>query len=148
MPDTIREQIIAAIATRLSSILVTKGYNLNMGSNVFRAIKNVDPDNELPAVVIFPGVEEATKEYRKYQNIMPVVFEGMAKFGATNPSIVGEQILGDIIENIQGKTWTDSFTSGGTYETEVGDTITGAVSSATAYVETITISSGSLPVMW
>jgi hypothetical protein len=142
--STIREQIITAIESKLEEILVSKGYAVNCGNKVFRGIKPTDPD-DLPAISFFPGVETIAKEYRKASLSMPVRVEGIANFGDENASVVSEKILGDLIEAMSGRKWVVPFTSGGTYRVKAGDTIEGASSGATGYVESVSVSSGTWP---
>ena len=139
--STIREQILTAIESKLEEILVSKGYAVNCGHNVFRGVKPTDSD-DLPAICFFPGVESIAREYGKGALSMPVRVEGVAIFGATNPSVISEKILGDLIEAMAGRKWVVPFTSGGTYRVKAGDTIEGASSSATGYVESVSVSSG------
>lgn len=140
MTNTIREQIILAILARVAEILTTNGYNTGCGATVYRAKKLVDPDS-LPLMTVWPGVETKTKQYGKSVCIMPIKIESLIEFGATNPSVMAEAMLGDIKENILGIEWTLPFTTG-TTEIEVGDTITGATSTATAYVVDVDVSGG------
>lgn len=140
--STIREQIITAIESKLEECLVSKGYAVNSGSKVFRGLRPADPDN-LPAISFFPGIETIVREYRKYALSMQLRVEGIALFGSSNPSVISEKILGDLIELITGKKWVVPYTSGGTYRIKPGDTVEGASSSATGYVESVSLSSGS-----
>jgi len=141
MADSIREQIIQAVETKLADILTTAGYHTNCGANVARVRAKFDPD-ELPAISVWPKKEESESKYGSQHNTMPVQIEALKQHGTTNPSIVSEKLLADLIECIMGVEWSVEFTSGGTYEIEVGDTITGATGSATAYVTGISLSSG------
>jgi hypothetical protein len=141
MADSIREQIIQAIETKLEDILTTNGYHSDCGANVQRVRKQFDPD-ELPAIAIWPKPEESKYEYGSCFNTMPVQIEAIVLHGTTNPSIVSEKLLADLLECIQGVEWTVSFTSGGTYEVEAGDTITGATSAATGYVTGVSLTGG------
>ena len=143
MTDTIREQIISAIETKLGQATTAKGYNVDFANNVFRAQKDLNPDQDLPGLVVWPMREESSREYGVDNHIMLVKIEGFKEYGNTNLSVVAELIFGDIIEVMTGQKWTLSFTSGGTYEPKAGDTITGADSGATAYLESVSISSGS-----
>lgn len=131
MSDTIREQIISAIITEAANILTANGYNISLGTNVFRAVKKFDAS---VALVVLPQPEESERiEYGAVLNIMPVKLEGF-KDESTDHSKVSEQILGDLIEFMTASTFTMAYTSGGTYEIEIGDMITGAISGSTAYV--------------
>jgi hypothetical protein len=138
---TIREQIITAIESKLEEGLVSKGYAVNCGNGVFRAVRPADPD-DLPMIVFFPGVETVAREYGKNALSMPIRVEGLASFGTVNPSVMSERILGDLIELVAGKKWVVPFASGGTYRIKAGNTIEGASSGATGYVESVSVSSG------
>lgn len=95
MADSTRETIIKAFMTRAATITGT-GYNHAMGSHVYRAIKAVDPGC-LPAIVVWPQRETVDRrEFGKYRVTMPIIIEAMAAFGATNASVVAEQLLADV----------------------------------------------------
>lgn len=138
--STIREQIIAALVTRLGTIQTTAGYATNIGNNALRAV-HVPDEAQLDYVTAWPRPEEVTRKYGKNICTMPVKIEAAALFGSTDPSVMIEQLLGDLIECITGITWTLPFTAGVT-EIVVGQTVTGATSSAAAYVAGVTVSSG------
>ena len=95
MSDTIREIIIKAFLTRLAVITTANGYNTSIGAKVMRAQKTVDPD-DLPACDLWPGAEKAENQYGKIVCTMQIKIEGIALFGLANPSVVSEQILGDL----------------------------------------------------
>lgn len=95
MADTIREKIIQKMVTRAAAITVAGGYNTGMGSNVLRAVHEVDPEN-LPAVIIWPLEEASSPSYGQDNPEMIVDIEGMALHGSTNPSVFGEKMLGDL----------------------------------------------------
>jgi len=95
MANTIRELIILDFISRLATITVANGYNTGIGAAVIRARKKIDPD-ELPATVVWPGPERAEHQYGYLQCVMQIKVEGIVEFGATNPSVMAEQILGDI----------------------------------------------------
>ncbi len=139
--ETTREQIILAIISKMAVIHTTAGYNTDCGANVQRAIGKLDPE-ALPACVVWPKSEEAGRQYGSGVHVMPVQVESLALPGTVNPSVVSELMLGDLIEAMAGIVWSLPFTSGGTYEIKVGDTITGATGSATGYVTGVTLSSG------
>lgn len=140
--ETIREQIILAVMSKLAIIRAANGYNTDIGANVQRAINKLDAA-ELPACVVWPKSEESGRQYGSGIHEMPIRVEGLVLHGTSNPSVVSELMSGDLIEAMAGVVWTLDFTSGGTYEIEVGDTITGATSGATAHVAGISLSSGS-----
>lgn len=97
MADTIREQIIAAIAVKLADVRTANGYNTECGQNVQRAAKQIDPD-DLPAVVMFPGHENVTRQYGVNTHVMPLRLEGLKDFGSSNASVAAEAVLGDLIK--------------------------------------------------
>jgi len=141
MSDSIREQIISAVMTRLEIILTTKGFNTNIGATVERAKKNLDP-SDLPACVVWPKMETVVRDYGRGLYAMSMQIEALALHGSTDPSELVEQMLADLIEAMIGATYTLSYTSGGTYEVKAGDTITGATSGATALVQSLTLTGG------
>ena len=51
MPDSIRQQVTAAFATRLTTITTANEYNLNLGSNVNEWRVNPLGQDELPGIV-------------------------------------------------------------------------------------------------
>ena len=141
MTDTIREQIISAIETKIANIRKDKGYQTDCGKSVFRVKKEIDPD-ELDAVIIWPKPEESNREYKIDMITMPIEVQGLQLFGNVNPSIISEKILGDLKESLMGKRWELDFTSGGTYQPQPGDEIEGASSGATAIIESVSRDSG------
>jgi hypothetical protein len=86
--------IIQDFMARLTDITIAHGYNTDCGATVLRVRKMVDP-NKLPAIVIWPLPEKAEAEYGLLNCTMSIRIEGIAQFGATNPSVVAEKILGD-----------------------------------------------------
>lgn len=93
--NTIREIIILDFLARAAGITVANGYNTDIGANVLRARKKVDPD-EVPVAVVIPGAEKATAKYGELSCVMTMRVEGIVDFGASDPSVVSEQILGDL----------------------------------------------------
>jgi hypothetical protein len=94
MSETTRELIIQAFAARASSMTIANGYPLNIGATVIRGIKEVDP-SLLPATSIFPQPETAVPSGSgEYIITMPVRVEAIDFYGTTNPSVVGEVLLG------------------------------------------------------
>ena len=93
--DTIREINIQDILARLAEIRVSNGYNTDVGANVRRSRKKVDP-SELPAVIVIPGTEKVTAKYGQSFCVMSVRIEGIMEFGANDPGVVSEWILADL----------------------------------------------------
>ena len=141
MSDSIREQIITAITAKLADIQIVNGYHTDCGLTVERVRKKFDPD-ELPAIAVWPKTEESKSEYGSDVKTMPIQIEALQLHGTTNPSTISEKLLVDLIECIQGVEWTMDFTSGGNYTVDIGDTIVGVTSGATAYVSGVTLASG------
>lgn len=141
MTDTIREQIVSAIVTRLVEITTARGYNQALGASVFRARPNVDPD-DCPCVVVWPRPEDVTREFGANVCAMEVEVQAIESFGSTDPSTLAEQMLGDLIECMTARKWSLDYDSGGVAEIEAGDTLAGATSGATAIVDAVTLDSG------
>jgi hypothetical protein len=137
---TIRERIITAVVTRLGNIRLAKGYATDAGANVFRSVSKIDPDS-LPCVVFWAGEEEYSHEYGNVSVKMPFAIEALSGHAGTK-AVKAEELLGDLLECVLGVVKTYTFTLG-TSAVAVGDTLTGAVSGATGYVEAITVSGGS-----
>ncbi len=105
--NTIRELIIQEILARAATLRIALSpviYNTDCGDNVFRARLKVDPD-ELPCIVLWPQTEEAENKHGQALHRMPLRIEGIALFGADNPSVVSERILGDLIRCFTSPTW-------------------------------------------
>ena len=102
MADTIKKQIIQDILTALANILVSNGFETNLGQNVLATRKQVDPDI-LPFVVIWPQIEEATAVHGRSNQDFPLQIEGHAAFGAAEPWAVAEDMQGDIIKLMTSK---------------------------------------------
>jgi hypothetical protein len=140
MSDTIRKQIIANIKTYLANVRRANAYETDIGQNVYLAQK---AQIITPAIIIWPGTEQALREYGIDQHEMGFRVDGLHAYEINeNPADISEDMLGDIIEIITGDKWTLPFTSGGTNRPNVGDTVTGADSGATAILESFEVSSG------
>lgn len=142
MADTIREQIVSAIATALGAVRTAAGYVTEAGATVYRARTAVDPD-DAPFINVFAGREEAHLDpYGMSRQVMPVTVEAVIAFSGDTPEADEHALLGDILEAMAGTVWTLGYDTG-TAAIAAGDTITGATSGATAYVAGVTVSSGS-----
>jgi len=139
MSNTIRKQIIENIASYLSNVRRNKAYQTDIGANIYKAKK---AQITVPAIIIWPGVEDSLREYRIDQHSMPLRVDGLKEYGEDNPSDISELMLGDIIEIMTGNAWDLTFSSGGTERPEVGDVITGQDSGAAAIIESWSKSSG------
>lgn len=141
--DTVREKIIQAIVTCLQGITIANGYNTDLGKDYVERAKPQWDENFVPAISVFPKVETMERKHGGAMLItIPVGVSGYNVFGAINPSVVAEKMLGDIIINILGPRFKFTFNTG-TNEIKAGDTITGKTSNATAVVVSVTVESGS-----
>lgn len=103
--DTIREVIIQQFLARLAVITKAGGYATNVGTHVYRARKKLDP-SDLPAAVVFAGAETSENKYGQHACKMTVKIEGLAAFGAEDPGIITERVLGDIKKCVMAPGWT------------------------------------------
>jgi hypothetical protein len=102
MADTIRELIIQDLVTQLESLTIANGYNTSVGKIVQRGLIPVDMTQETAAVFIQPGVESAEREYGDQVLTMPVQIDAVHSLGSNNASVLGEQVLGDLITCVIG----------------------------------------------
>jgi hypothetical protein len=126
--DTKRELIIQACLVRAASITTANGYNTDMGLNTFRAISKIDP-SRLPACIVYPFSETAERVGGgEYLCTMPLRAEAVALTGITNPSVLAEQMLGDMRQAFMGTQITTlieeiAYTSGGTNDYAKNDSV-------------------------
>jgi hypothetical protein len=117
--ETKRERIIQACLECAAAITTANGYNTDIGLNIFRAISKIDP-SRLSACVIYPLTETAESiGGGDYLCTMPLQAEAVALTGITNPSVLAEQVLGDMREAFKGTKFTTlieeiHYASGGT----------------------------------
>jgi hypothetical protein len=142
MADSIREQIISAMTTKLAKIRKKYGYTSDCGRNVFRGLPVPLHEDFFPALSIIPVLEASEGRHGRDFRIMQVHIQAVKLFGSENPSEISEQLLADIIECIQGIVWTLGYDSGGTNIPVPGDSALGETSSATAIVESVTLNGG------
>jgi hypothetical protein len=105
--NTIRELIIQDLIARAAEIATTgspQDYATDIGATIFRAHPKVDPD-DLPCLVVWPQVETAENMPGQSRHRMPVKIEGLAAFASSEPSVISERILGDLIKCFTSPTW-------------------------------------------
>jgi len=105
--DTIRELIIQEFMARAAVIRTTdspQAYATDIGGKVLRARLKINPA-DLPCLVVWPLVEEAENSIGNSRHRMPLKIEGIAAFGAVEPSVISERILGDLIKCFTSPTW-------------------------------------------
>lgn len=139
MTDPIRQQIIEAVESKVAEIRISKGYKTDMGKNIRSYMRYQE---NLPFISIWPGLEEANREYGNVVASMPIKVEGVVSLGGGDRVELFEQILADIIENIVGVKWVLDFTSGGTHRPSAGDAVVGATNGAEAILESVSLDSG------
>lgn len=141
MTDTIRRQIVSAIVTALGAVRTSAGYATEIGATVYRARTAVDPD-AAPFCNVFAGRDASSlTPYGMARHVMPVTVEAVSAFADDDPAAAEDDLLGDLVEGMTASVWTLDYDTGSA-EIEVGDTITGATSKATAYVAGVTVTSG------
>lgn len=97
MADSVREKIISGFIDRLGTMTTTAGYVLGAGATVFRAVKDIETE-DLPASVLWPGVEEAVNEYGRHSCKMKIRVESFVEFDGTilTFSKAQESLLADL----------------------------------------------------
>lgn len=143
MTETIREQIIQNVVTKIGRIRTANGYNTEAGKIVKRAeLIPIDGDL-LPASSVFPLPELSLERYSgRTLRQMEVRVQAISQLKGLNPSVVSELLLGDLIEAVFGTSWTLNFDSGGTYHPQAGHEIEGESDGATAIIESVVVDSG------
>ena len=113
MANTIREQIILAIISNLADITIDDSYNTDIGKTIQR-VKFGLMESELPALVVWPQVEEVSLAKSGSKNmIMPVKLEGLSLFtDIQNPSVIAELMLGDIRKRMEAQGSANNVTDG------------------------------------
>lgn len=102
MADTIRELIIQDLVTQLENLLLDNGYNTDLGQIVQRGLIPVDMTQKAAAVFVQPGVEGGVREYGVQTLTMPVQIDAVHSLAGENASVLGEQMLGDLISCVIG----------------------------------------------
>ncbi|MFO7598032.1 MAG: hypothetical protein R6W92_17005 [Desulfocurvibacter africanus] len=103
MADSIRKQIIGAIAARVATITTAGGYGTDIGGHVFLGYQQVFEGDQLPGCMILPQPETAAREgYGKSTQVMPVQIVAVSRIGAANPVDLAESMLADLIKAIAG----------------------------------------------
>lgn len=148
MADTLREKIIAHIVSTLDNYA---SFISIASPTVDRGYEWYDPDvHDLPIIAVLPRPEDAERtKYGTVSCTMPVDIYCILKIGASNPSILGEAVLGELIVAALSATPPDAsdmaYVNGGideyqdqhasslmrigitiniTYETDIGDPYT------------------------
>lgn len=121
----IRQLIIEVVLGVLQTIR-TPTYRTDIGKNVFLGRTKIDPNTELPCILVWPQNESATREaYGAYTRIFELKTVAVARAG-----IDVESMAGDIFEAIMGGNilYAQSlkYTGGGVTDyPEIGESIIG-----------------------
>ena len=111
MADTIREQVIQALKGLVEHITAVNGYNTNVGNAVYRGLVNADMESTGALSFIFPGQDAAEPHMGAQILTMPVEVAAIhslwtkdndGNIVSYNASILGEEILGDLIRAVVG----------------------------------------------
>lgn len=113
MADTIREQIIQAIAAKLALVRTASGYATDCGALVLRERSRLDPEAaEIPAFVIWPGPETVVQQYGKNLCAMTVNVDAHVSLAGSEASVLKERMLGDLIKSMTNPALTPDTTGG------------------------------------
>lgn len=101
MSDTIREKIIKELVDLVENF----SFESIVSPDVYRGRLIFDPDSEPPPlVIVLPRPEDVSSEdYGMTTCVMPVDVICLARMGDSNPSELGEKILGELIAVCFGK---------------------------------------------
>ncbi|MBF0590302.1 MAG: hypothetical protein HQL53_14370 [Magnetococcales bacterium] len=101
MSDSIREQILQALVTRLEEITLANGYSVDLTGAIHRA-RRFSRESHLPFLTIWDQKESASAEYDALQLTMGVEIELFADHGEENPSAVVNRLLADLMRSLTG----------------------------------------------
>lgn len=113
MSDSIRQQIMSALDTRLKLIKTTGGYKTNAGNNVFDWLDRDLDDSELDAIVYRDPANEIIEEtFSQVSNKLRVEIDAKTKSTSTTAAQIRK-----IIEDIYKALGTDETFGGLAYQT-------------------------------
>ena len=105
--NSIRELIILEFIARGAVVRSTgspQAYSTDVGANVLRCQKDVG-DNELPCMSVWPQDETADAAHGKTRCKMIINVDGIAFFGSSAASVIGEQIRADLVKCFASPAW-------------------------------------------
>jgi hypothetical protein len=124
MPDSVRQTIVAAVATKLEAIRQSGGYNTDVGAAVKTGLK-VGQLGDCPFAVLVPGDDDATIKYGTTVCEMDIQVLAFNAISGRDPYELNEQTLADLIKCLSGQTVGEGrahYTGGGAYRwPEPGD---------------------------
>lgn len=98
MADSIRQQIVDAILTRMQTILIVNGYETDLGNNVFEWRTTDLQESELPGLIVRDVSEDVA--VRGGNHVCTLNIEVEAKASGTTSATVIRDIIADITKAI------------------------------------------------
>ncbi len=98
MADSIRQQIMTALITRLQTITVANGYETNVGDNVNDWHVSNFQETELPAMDVRDANESTEVRGGFHQNTLSVEIE--TKVSGTTSATIMRDIIADVVKAI------------------------------------------------
>lgn len=95
MADSLRQQIVSAIDTRLKTILISGGYETNAGNNVYEFWSIALEDSELPAIIWRDGAEDTELLVSTTQDRRMTVELTLQAVGTTAPATL-RKVIADV----------------------------------------------------
>ena len=99
MPDTIRQQIMDALKTRLKTITTTNGYQTDLGKNVFEWRSSALNSGELPAAIYRDTACETEEQISAHQHNLSIEVEVIAASGA-GTAVEVRQLIADVAKAV------------------------------------------------
>ena len=119
MADTIREQLLSALVTRLKAIKTTGGYVTNLGNNVYHHRAGELAESELPGAVIRDLKSDIEPRVGAVEHTLDIEISVVVAAGATSI-----QTVYDLIADVYKAIGTDDRWGGLAIDTvPLGDTV-------------------------
>lgn len=99
MPQSVAKQILAALDTRLKTILIASGYNTDAGLRVYRGRKSFDWGDpaQFPAISVFDPSDVCEAKHEERNDIaLAVHVEAHGFADAANPTDLAHDLVADI----------------------------------------------------
>ncbi len=95
MTDSVRQQIISALDTRLKAILVANGYQTNIGANVHDWLSETPSEDDLP-ILDYKDVSVSTEigSFVDFTHEMSLIIRAAVKSGT--PMVAIRQVIADV----------------------------------------------------
>lgn len=103
MADSIRQQIVNSLTTRLEGILVNKGYETNLARNIFEWRTTDFQESELPGLVVRDTNEDVVVRGSNHEYTLTFELEAKIKNSpptALTTAIESRKVIADIIKAI------------------------------------------------